>query len=242
MKKIVVIPSRYDSSRLPRKGLLDINGKPMIWWVYQQCKKAQKIDDVILAIDHEETKDVCKKYNLKFVMTSKECPSHILRIYEVSTMIDADLYIEVCGDEPMIEPQAINEMASQNFDPNDSIFFQAYADLTNPIDAYDFTTNKFVTDIDSNVLYFSRSPIPYPKGSRDFILKKGIGIHAFTKKALKFIYDHSIIGPLESIEQIDELRFLEYGHKIKAVKVNSMSKSVDTFKDLQYVRKMLSTT
>ena len=241
MKKIVVIPSRYDSTRLPGKGLLDINGKPMIWWVYQQCKKAHEIDDVILAIDHEATKLVCEQHNLKYVMTSSECPSHVLRIYEVSTFIEADLYVEVCGDEPMIESTAIDEVASQQFNPNDSLFFQAYTDLVNPLDAYDFTTNKFVTDINGNVLYFSRSPIPYPKGSREFTLKKGVGIHAFTKKALKFIYDHPVIGPLESIEQIDELRFLEYGHKVKAVKVNSKSKSVDTFKDLQYVRKIMST-
>lgn len=241
MKKIVVIPSRYDSTRLPGKGLLDINGKPMIWWVYQQCKKAHEIDDVILAIDHEATKLACEQHNLKYVMTSSECPSHVLRIYEVSTQIEADLYVEVCGDEPMIESTAIDEVASQQFNPNDSLFFQAYTDLVNPIDAYDFTTNKFVTDINGNVLYFSRSPIPYPKGSREFTLKKGVGIHAFTKKALKFIYDHPVIGPLESIEQIDELRFLEYGHKVKAVKVNSKSKSVDTFKDLQYVRKIMST-
>ena len=241
MKKIVVIPSRYDSTRLPGKGLLDINGKPMIWWVYQQCKKAHEIDDVILAIDHEATKLACEQHNLKYIMTSSECPSHVLRIYEVSTQIEADLYVEVCGDEPMIESTAIDEVASQQFNPNDSLFFQAYTDLVNPIDAYDFTTNKFVTDINGNVLYFSRSPIPYPKGSREFTLKKGVGIHAFTKKALKFIYDHPVIGPLESIEQIDELRFLEYGHKVKAVKVNSKSKSVDTFKDLQYVRKIMST-
>lgn len=240
MKKIVVIPCRHDSTRLPRKGLLDINGKPMIWWVYQQCKKAHEISDVILAIDHEETKNVCEQHNLKYIMTSKDCPSHILRIYEVSIVVNADLYVEVCGDEPMIEPHAIDEIASQKFDPDDSIFFQAYSDLINPIDAYDFTTNKFVTDAEGNVLYFSRSPIPYPKGSRDFILKKGIGIHAFTKKALKFVYDHPTIGPLESIEQIDELRFLEYGHKVRAIKVSSQSKSVDTLKDLQYVRKIIN--
>ena len=112
MKKIVVIPSRYDSTRLPGKGLLDINGKPMIWWVYQKCKKAHEIDDVILAIDHEAAKLACEQHNLKYVMTSSECPSHVLRIYEVSTHIEADLYVEVCGDEPMIESTAIDEVAS----------------------------------------------------------------------------------------------------------------------------------
>ncbi len=235
----IIIPSRYNSSRLPGKGILDINGKPMIWWVYQQCLKCKAIDNIYVAIDHDKSKEVCEIYNIPYIMTSENCPSHILRIWEASEKIKSDLYIEVCGDEPMIEPEAIDKIALQKFDKNESVVFQAYTDLTNPIDVYDFTTNKFVTDINDNVLYFSRSPIPYPKGSRDFKLKKGIGIHAFTKSALNFIHDNNTIGPLEKIEEIDELRFIEYGHKIKAVKVQSNSKSVDTLKDLTYIRSII---
>lgn len=239
---VAVIPSRYASSRLPGKGIADINGKPMIWWVYQQCIKCRCLDDIVVAIDDERTKDVCKAHGIKYLMTSKDCNSHILRIWEVSEETDADIYIEVCGDEPMIEPGAIEDVvkAAEEFNAKDYGVVQSYTDLTDPVSAYDCTINKMVTDMKGDVIYFSRSPIPYPKGKRDFVLKKGVGIHAFTKRSLDFLHDHPVRGPLERIEEIDELRYIEYGHRVKAVHVESSSISVDTPKDLEYVRKVLS--
>ena len=239
-KTVAIIPSRYASSRLPGKGLADINGKPMIWWVYNQCLKSKRLDDVVAAIDDERLEEACVKHGIKYLMTSKECGSHIQRIWEASETVYADVYVEVCGDEPMIEPGAIDAVCAVELDADDFCFIQAYTDLTNPVDAYDFTTNKMVTDLAGNVLYFSRSPIPYPKGNRDFTLKKGVGIHAFTKKSLDFLIEHPEPGPLERIEEIDELRYIEYGHRVRAVRVQSSSVSVDTPKDLEFVRKALA--
>ena len=240
-KIVAIIPSRYASSRLPGKGLADINGKPMLWWVYQQCLKCDCLADVVAAIDDERTEAACIEHGIKYLMTSKDCHGYIQRIWEASEAIDADFYVAVCGDEPMIEPAAIATVCrATETDHNGFGFMKGFTDLTNPINAYDFASIKLVTDLNGDVLILTRSPIPYPKGSRDFVLKKSVGVNAFTKRSLDFLHDHPTAGPLERIEEIDELRFIEYGHRVKSVKVESCSISVDTPKDLAYVRKILS--
>ena len=102
MKIICVIPARYASTRLPGKPLKEICGKPMLWWVYQQVSKLDYFSDVICAIDDERIKAMCQVYNMKFVMTKSDHPNHIARLQEISTKIDADYYMCVNGDEPLI--------------------------------------------------------------------------------------------------------------------------------------------
>ena len=239
MKIIGVIPSRYASTRFPGKGIVDICGKPMIWWVYQSLKAAKGISEAYVATDNQIVGDVCEKHNIPWVMTSEDCPTHLERIYEVSTKIDADFYINVNGDEPLIESSCIEDMIpGEDVNPEESYFANAMMVLKDPIDAFDSSKIKIATDMMGFGMYMARSPIPFPKGRSDFELKKFVGVQCFTKKALEFA-KNTRRGYLESIEDIDEFRFLENGHKVKFVMTEATTLSVDTKKDLEKVRMII---
>lgn len=238
MKIIGVIPARYKSGRFPGKPLADICGKPMIWWVYRSLKQARGIDEAYVATDDDRIAEACKKENIPSVMTSDACPTHLERLYEVSTKVDADFYINVNGDEPLIESSAIEAMIPSGVDPEESYFANGMMILRDPIDAFDSSKIKIATDMAGYGLYMARSPIPFPKGRSDYSLRKFVGIQCFTKKALQFVED-TPRGYLESIEDIDEFRFLENGHRIKFVQVEANTLSVDTPKDLEKVRKII---
>lgn len=239
MKIIGVIPSRYASTRFPGKGLADICGRPMLWWVYQSMKKAKGIDEAYVATDNEIVGRECDKWEIPWVMTSEECPTHLERLYEVSTKIDADFYINVNGDEPLMESSCIEDLIPSNVDPDDSYVANGMMILTDPIDAFDSSKIKIATDMMGYGLYMARSPIPFPKGRSNYTLKKFVGVQCFTKKALQFVNDTKR-GYLESIEDIDEYRFLENGHKIKFVLTEATTVSVDTPKDLEKVRQIIA--
>ncbi|MDM8236968.1 3-deoxy-manno-octulosonate cytidylyltransferase [[Ruminococcus] torques] len=235
MKIIGVIPSRYASTRFPGKGLADICGKPMVWWVYQSLRAARGIDEAYVATDDLRIVEVCEKEGIPTVLTSDQCPTHLERLYEVSEKIDADFYINVNGDEPLIESTSIEDMIPRGVDPNESYFANAMMVLRDPIDAFDTSKIKIATDVNGYGMYMARSPIPYPKARGDFQLKKFVGIQCFTKKALQFVVN-TPRGELESIEDIDEFRFLENGHKVKFIMTEATTLSVDTKKDLEKVR------
>lgn len=239
MKVVAIIPARYASSRFPGKPLADICGKPMIWWVYNQAAKARGIDEVYVATDDEKIQTVCDEYNIKTIMTSTEHKTHLDRLYEASTKVDADFYININGDEPLIESSCIEDLIpDETVDPNSSYAANGMMILADPIDAFDTSKIKIATDMNSYGLYMARSPIPYPKGRSDFDLKKFVGVQCFTKKALEFCGKTSR-GFLESIEDIDEFRFIENGHKLLFVMTNATTLSVDTKKDLDKVRRIM---
>lgn len=238
MKIIGIIPSRYASTRFPGKGLADICGKPMIWWIYHNFKKVKCMDEVYVATDDTRIIEVCDRENIPSIMTSNLCPTHLERLYEVSTKIQADFYINVNGDEPLIESTAIEALIPTGVDANESYFANGMMTLRDPIDAYDTSKIKIATDVFGYGLYMSRTPIPFPKGRSDFELKKFVGIQCFTKKALQFVADTKR-GYLESIEDIDEFRFLENGHRIKFIMTEAVTLSVDTYKDLEKVRMIM---
>lgn len=238
MKIIGVIPSRYASTRFPGKGLSDICGRPMIWWVYQSMQNARGISKSYVATDNDIIAKECDKWNIPWVMTSTSCPTHLERLYEVSTKINADFYINVNGDEPLIESKCIEDLIPSNVNPEASYFANGMMILTDPIDAYDSSKIKIATDMRGYGLYMARSPIPFPKGRSDFKLKKFVGVQCFTKRALQFA-NETPRGYLESIEDIDEFRYLENGHKIKFVLTEATTLSVDTPKDLEKVREII---
>ncbi|WP_019241438.1 MULTISPECIES: 3-deoxy-manno-octulosonate cytidylyltransferase [Bacillus] len=238
MKIIGVIPARYNSSRFPGKPLADICGKPMIWWVYNKLKRVSELDDVFVATDDIRIKNVCDEYKMKTVMTSTSHKTHLDRLFEVSTMVKADFYINVNGDEPLIEEDAIKKMIPKDVDPNSLFVSNLMTELKNPLEAVDFSKIKIATDVYGYALYMARSPIPYPKGTYNFIYKKFVGVQCFTKSALEFCYKAER-GPLEAAEDIDEFRFLENGQKIKFVDASVTTLSVDTPKDLETVKSII---
>lgn len=238
MRVVGVIPSRYSSSRFPGKPLADICGKPMIWWVYNQLKMVPELDDVVVATDDIRIKNVCDEFGMKTIMTSNNHKTHLDRLYEVSTKIEADFYINVNGDEPLIEFQEIQKIIPKNIDPNSLFVSNLMTELKNPLEAVDYSKIKIATDVHGYGLYMARSPIPYPKGTYNFIYKKFVGVQCFTKSALDFCFN-APRGPIEEAEDIDEFRFLENGQRIKFIESNVTTLSVDTPKDLEAVRSII---
>lgn len=240
MKIVGVIPSRYASTRFPGKGLSDICGKPMLWWVFNSLKNAKGIDEAYVATDDQRIVDVCNKYGIPSVMTSDSCPTHLERLYEFSEKVRADFYINVNGDEPLIESSAIEALIpSSDINPKSDYFANGMMILKDPIDAFDSSKIKIATDMNGYGLYMARSPIPYPKARSNFDLKKFVGVQCFSKSALDFV-NKTQRGYLESIEDIDEFRFLENGFKVKFVMTEATTLSVDTPKDLEKVRTIMA--
>ena len=240
MKIIGVIPARFQSTRLPGKPLADICGKPMIWWVYQQAIKAKGFDKIYVATDDERIAKVCESYHIDYVMTGTDTPNHIHRIWEVTEIIDSDYYVSINGDEPLISPENIESvMKTLTFaSPGLPFFGSVYRELTDPAETIDTANVKIVLDKDGRCLYQSRLPIPSTKGSLNFRYKKAIGIECFNKLALDF-FVKTPMGQLETIEDIDHLRFIENGVPIYYQKIESESLSVDTKNDLEKVRSIL---
>ncbi|MGB7533074.1 MAG: 3-deoxy-manno-octulosonate cytidylyltransferase [Halobacteriota archaeon] len=238
-KIVVIIPARYDSTRFEGKPLAKINEKPMIYYVYQRSKKAKGIDAVIVATDDERIKNAVEKFNGKVVMTSKEHKSGTERVAEVAKKIDADIIVNVQGDEPLIEPKAIEEVVMPLVEDKNIRMSTLMIRITNEAEYNDANIVKVVTDKKGFALYFSRSLIPYPGKKEHFKVYKHIGIYVYRKDFLLELADMQQT-PLEQIECLEQLRVLENGFKIKVVETNYDSISVDTPKDLEVVKKFIN--
>ena len=224
MKTIAVIPARYASTRMPGKPLADVLGKPMIWWVYKAAKACPKLDDVLIATDDDRIAEACKKYDMKYLMTSPDHDTPTGRIWEVSTVEDADLYLQLMGDEPLVNPAAFDLILPSAL-PADPYYVAVLTNvMEHPADVIDFSNQKVV--------------IPYPKGTLDFEYEKVTGIQLYSKQALKFYHD-TPKSILEKAEENDMMRFIENGHKVHAIVSPYKTVSVDTPKDLALVNEIL---
>lgn len=238
MNVIGIIPARFQSSRFPGKPLCDICGKPMIWWVYSRAKRSKRLNDVVAAIDDVRVEDVCKSMGIPYVLTSDDAPNHIHRIWEVSEKIESDFYVSINGDEPLIKAENIDLLLSDLSVVDGPFFKSVYRRMKDPAEVLDLANVKIVLDEKGSCLYQSRHPIPSTKGSLLFDYKKAVGIECFNKQALDF-FVNTPMGTLEKIEDIDHLRFLEYGVGIQYVEIESESISVDTPNDLEKVKKLM---
>ena len=239
MKKIVgVIPLRYESSRLPGKPLRDICGKPMVWWVYQVARKVPGLTESIVATDNECVVSVCKELDIPTIMTSKQWINGTERVAEVASRIAADLYVTMQGDEPLLEPLVVQKVIDIMLNDNRVQCATLKTAYRNPVDVVNGTTPKVVCDANNDVMLFSRAPIPYPKASLNYIYYKAIGVYAFRPETLS-IYSSLPPGAIERIEDIELLRLLENGVKIRIAEVESDTIAVDTEKDLDRVRNYL---
>lgn len=234
MKILGVIPARYQSSRLPGKPLADILGKPMVWWVYQAAKQSPLLDDLVVATDDERILAVCSEYGMNAVMTRADHDTPTARIQEVSCLIEADLYLQIMGDEPLIDPKAFELILPKTL-PADPYYVAGVTNrMEHPADVIDFSNQKVVCNSGREILLISRSPIPYPKGTADFEYEKITGIQLFSKKALDF-YAATPKSALEKAEENDLMRFIENGHTVHAVLSPYKTVSVDTPKDVDIV-------
>ena len=239
MKVVGIIPARYGSTRLPGKPLKDILGHPMIWWVYHRVRAVEKLEEVYVATDDNRIQAVCDENGIPVVMTASTHITAAHRLQEVSDTINADFYLQLNGDEPLINTEAI-EAAIPDKVPQDREFgINVITEMTDPAQVMDASNIKMVFDDKMNALYMSRTPIPYPFKALEYKYYKHIGIIGYNKKMLDF-YKNSQSGRLEAIEGIDTLRFLDYGKQLSLVSVpNCHSLSVDTEKDFEMVIKMI---
>ena len=245
MKIIGVIPARYESSRFRGKPLADINGKPMIWWVYQQCKKVKDFDAIYVATDDQKIFDACTGLDVEVIMTSTSHRTGTDRVGEVAEMIKADLYVNIQGDEPMIEPETIRAAILPFYSNPELKLTNLMTRIKNPVDAVNFTIPKVITNKEGIGVYLTRATAPYPKGSLNYDYYKQVCVYGFKPDALKFYCDYGKQygkAKVEAVEDIEILRFIENGYKVQYIEVDSDTVAVDTEKDLEKVRELMKKT
>lgn len=239
MKSLGVIASRYGSSRLPGKALKDICGRPMVWWVYNSIKNAEGLDRLIVATDDIRIVEACEKYGIESIMTSDNHREAANRLHEVSEQIEADYYIQINGDEPLLSCDYISAIIPKTIDNTVEYGANLITKMNNPVEVVDASNIKVVYDEEMNTCYMSRTPIPYPYRSLEFNYYKHIGIIGYNKKMLDFYASHGP-GRFERIEGIATLRFTDYGKVLKCIEVEDTdSLSVDTQMDLDHVRNVI---
>ncbi|MBR9973690.1 3-deoxy-manno-octulosonate cytidylyltransferase [Magnetospirillum sulfuroxidans] len=239
MKTVGVIPCRYKSVRFPGKPLADILGKPMMWHVYQQALKARTLDALYIATDDERIAAVCRELDLLVLMTGDNHSTGTDRVAECRDMVVADVYVNIQGDEPMIDPSAIDLVvnAIKQCDDPAVMASNAYTPISNPSDAVDTNIVKVSLTAAGNTMAYSRSPIPFPKSGEVRYLRQ-LGLYAFRRSGLLIFSEHQP-GPVERAEGVEMLRFIEHGYHVKMVEVHDESLSVDTESDLHRVRALM---
>ena len=264
---VAIIPARYDSVRLPGKALLEIAGKPMICWVVERALAARNVARAIVATDDERILEAVKSAGYEAVMTRADHASGTDRIAEVAaSLVDADIIVNVQGDEPLISPLTIERAVEameerENWDRGKGKGvtvgigivttwepIESAADVLNP------DVVKVVVDDHDTAIYFSRSPVPYPReavrkhGSIEAALRNEPALLAgFRKHTGLYVYRRDVLlafaqwpqSELERLESLEQLRALEHGVKIKAIKASTSSIGVDTIEDLERVRSIV---
>jgi 3-deoxy-manno-octulosonate cytidylyltransferase (CMP-KDO synthetase) len=240
-----IIPARYASRRLPAKPLVDLLGKPMIQRVYEQVKKSQMLNRVVVATDDARIMEVVESFGGEAVLTSPEIHSGSDRVAAAAVQIDGDIFVNIQGDEPLIAPEMIDQGIKLLID-NQSVHvgtlvkaMDNLADLLNP------NVVKVVLSHEMDALYFSRSPVPYIRAEEDRM--RWIEVHEFYKHIGLYIFRRDFllhfsklpISKLEKAEKLEQLRILESGYRIKAGITRYDSIPIDTPEDVERVTAIL---
>lgn len=240
MKVLCVIPARYASTRLPGKPLSMIAGKPMIQHVYERACQAQMPNEVIVATDNELVEKAVAAFGGKAVMTSPDHPSGTDRLAEVALMYpDVDVIVNVQGDEPMIPPEVIDNLAKA-FEADAELNMATMKVAMDEADYDNPAAVKVVTDLNGYALYFSRSLMPYPRNKPEgYKVYKHVGIYAYRRN---FLLKYAALQPtpLEKAESLEQLRALENGYKIKVLESDFQGIGVDTPEDLAAVNELFA--
>lgn len=238
---VAIIPARYQSTRLPGKPLADIHGRPLIERVYQRAVQAAGVDRVLVATDDARIRDAVRQFGGEVVMTRTDHPTGTDRIAEVAATLDAEVIVNVQGDLPMLDPALVAAVVA----PLRADAGLPMATVKTPISTSAELDNpsvvKVVTDRDGFALYFSRSVLPYwrerpPLGVLGY---KHIGLYGYRREFL-LRFARLAPTPLEQAEQLEQLRVLEWGFRIKVVEVSAASIEVDTAHDLERARELLA--
>lgn len=235
---ILVIPARYKSGRLPGKPLIVIKGKTMLERVWTKCSKAFDKKKIFIATDDKRIQNLCKLKNYNCIMTSDKCLTGTDRVFEVSKKIKAKTYINVQGDEPLISPIDIKKVI-QSSKKNKSYIINAMTKIDNEKDFRSVNVPKLTVDKNNFLMYMSRAPIPLNKENKFVEAYKQVCIYSFPSKQLSEFGKIKKKTYNENFEDIEILRFLENGYKVKMVKVSNSSIGVDTMKDVRRVSKLI---
>jgi 3-deoxy-D-manno-octulosonate 8-phosphate phosphatase (KDO 8-P phosphatase) len=234
---VIVIPARYASTRLPGKPLLDIIGKPMIQHVVERANEVAGVSAVIVATDDERVFNAVQVFGGTAMMTSANHQSGTDRLVEVMHQYPADIYLNLQGDEPLVRPSDLSELVDSMQASDVQV-----GTLCHRIDAHEATNPNCVKVVVNNkhdALYFSRSPIPYPREASKATYLKHVGVYAY-KKDILASYSQLKRPMLEISESLEQLRLLDAGIQIKVIEVEPTGPGVDTQKDLEQVRAILA--
>ena len=234
MKIIGVIPARYQSSRFPGKPLVELNGVPMIIRVAKIVEKAINKENTYIATDDNRIKDLVESYGFKVVMTSSDCLTGTDRVYDFSKQIKADIYVNVQGDEPLLNPQDIQKIIDTKKENMNSVI-NGMCSLAPDENPHNVNIPKVVTNKFNDLLYMSRLPVPGIKSlkkDRHPDYKKQVCIYAFTQEELKAYGNQQEKSKVEGFEDIEILRFFELNIPIKMVETSGSSLAVDIIQDV----------
>jgi 3-deoxy-manno-octulosonate cytidylyltransferase (CMP-KDO synthetase) len=232
-----VIPARLDSTRLPGKVLREIAGKPMLHWVYEHALRSPLLTGLIVATDSDQVQGFCERQGIPVTMTGSH-PSGTDRLHEVMARTDADIYVNIQGDEPMLRPEHLELLLTP--------FLKGAAQVTtlkvaiDAVAASDPNNTKVVTDNSGRALYFSRHPIPFDRDSTGRVqYYKHLGLYAYTRQALAQFHACPP-SPLELAERLEQLRYLQNGVPILVVETQHDTIGVDTEADLERVNALFA--
>ncbi len=237
---VAIIPARYNATRLPGKPLIDLAGQPMIQRVYAQVRQVAEIERVIVATDDPRIADAVAQFGGEVQMTRTDHMSGTDRIAEVAATLDAEIIVNVQGDEPLIAPETI-AAAMRPVQSEPDLPMATTCEPLKPVDAENPNVVKVVCDAQGNALYFSRALIPYPRQSvvARTLWRKHTGLYVYRRQALLHMTALPP-APLELAEGLEQLRALTHGMRIRVVETRHQSIGVDTPEDVERVRQWLA--
>jgi 3-deoxy-manno-octulosonate cytidylyltransferase (CMP-KDO synthetase) len=234
-----VVPARYESSRFPGKPLAIIAGKSMLQHVWERAKCARTLSRVVIATDDERIFREARRFGAEACMTRGDHPSGSDRVAEVAAGARAELIVNIQGDEPLIDPDAVDAAVKGLLEVEAAQMGTLKKRIEDPAELSNPNVVKVVTDLEGNAIYFSRSAIPYVRGGVA-VYYKHVGLYVYRREFL-LGYSSLTRGPLEEAEKLEQLRALENGYKIRVVETAYESLGVDTPEDLRRVSALIET-
>lgn len=228
---VVMIPARYESTRLPGKPLIPLCGVPMVVRTWRQCTQVVPQDKAYVATDDQRIKQVCDAYGIQVLMTGSDCLTGTDRLAEAACQIDAEVYINVQGDEPVFNPDDLNALISAIAVYPDAIL-NGVCSIHDEAQYRSRSVPKVVMRPDGRLMYMSRAPIPASKADSFDKAWRQVCAYAFPKAALQAFAAHPAKTTLEQIEDIEILRFLELGWEVRMVPMSDFSVAVDNEEDV----------
>jgi 3-deoxy-manno-octulosonate cytidylyltransferase (CMP-KDO synthetase) len=232
-----VIPARLASTRLPRKVLRTLAGEPLLAWVYRAAKACPELHNVLIAADHPEVQQLCDQRGWPSILTSPDLPSGTDRLHAVSRLVPADIYVNIQGDEPLLQPGHITDLLAPFTNP--AVDVTTLKVRCRPEDIHNPNAVKVVTAADGRALYFSRAAIPFDRDNAGTVpYWKHLGLYAYRNAALDRF---AALAPtqLEQTERLEQLRLLENGIALYVTETANDTIGVDTEDDLRRVEAIL---